>query len=269
MSKKIKEKVAVAIIGGTGVYDPNLLNDAEEVSVHTPYGPTSDLITIGEYCGQKVAFLPRHGAKHQLPPTKVPYRANIWALKQLGVERIIAPCAVGSLRKEYMPGQLAIVDQFVDFTKNRNYSFYEGNEVAHIAMHAPFCKEMRELAITKAKELEIDFHDSATTVTIEGPRYSTKAESIFFRDAVKADIIGMTLVPECQLARELEMCYLSVAAVTDYDAWHEEPVSGTQVVETMKHNLKSIRKLLVALIPELPAARKDCECWYALRDAMH
>jgi 5'-methylthioadenosine phosphorylase len=264
------EKVAIAIIGGTGVYDPGLFTDAKRIKVYTPFGAPSDLITIGNYCGIKVAFLPRHGRDHHLPPHKVPYRANIWALKQLGVQHIIAPCAVGSLRQEIPPGQIVFPDQFVDFTKNRDYTFYDEGEVIHVAVHEPFCSELRVLAVDAAKKQDINFQDKGTIITIQGPRYSTKAESIYFRDAVKADIIGMTLVPECQLARELEICYLSIAAVTDYDSWSKEPVVASMVLKTMENNLGIIRKLLIELLPKISSLNRDnCSCAHALKDAGH
>ena len=272
INKKYKD-VRIAIIGGTGVYDPKLLTDVDQLRVYTPYGSPSDLITVGVYAGTKIAFLPRHGVNHQLPPHKVPYRANVWALKELGVNRIIAPCAVGSLRKDIQPGKIVIPDQFIDFTKTRQYSFFDGGRVAHVAMHEPFCSELRNLAIESAEEIKVDFNKTGTTVTIEGPRYSTIAESIFFRDCLKADIIGMTLVPECQLARELEICYLSLAAVTDYDAWSDDPVSAAEVLGTMKTNLGIaflLRKILVNLIPKIPEKRDtECDCWNALNDALH
>lgn len=263
--------VEYAIIGGTGVYDPGLLKNAVQKKIGTPYGAPSDLITIGDYNGIRIAFLPRHGSNHYLPPHKVPYRANIWALKQLGVKRIIAPCAVGSLRKEIPPQYLMITDQFVDFTKNRDYSFYDGGQVCHISVANPFCQELRNLAIEKAKKLNIKCFDKGTLVCIQGPRYSTKAESIFYRDAVKADIIGMTTVPEAQLARELEICYVSIAAVTDYDTWHEEPVNATMVGETMAKNLSNIRALVGEMLPAIPKdrSRSKCDCPIALEDAMH
>lgn len=265
------EKVSIALIGGTGIYDQEMLKNIRKVKISTPYGAPSDFIIIGEYNGIKIAFLPRHGETHNLPPHNIPYRANIYALKQLGVERIIAPCAVGSLRKEIPPGYLLFTDQFVDFTKNRPYTFYDGAQVCHISVANPFCQELRKLAIEKAKTLDLKFIEKGTLVCVQGPRYSTKAESIFFRDAVKADIIGMTTVPEAQLAREMEICYMSIAAVTDYDTWHDEPVNGTMVINTMKANLQNIRTLIGAMLPDLPQERSGvkCDCPDALKDAMH
>jgi 5'-methylthioadenosine phosphorylase len=268
---KPSKPIKLAIIGGTGVYDPQLLQNTRQVKIATPYGMPSDAITVGEYENVEIAFLPRHGGDHRIPPHMVPYRANIWALKELGVERIIAPCAVGSLREEIPPGDLVITDQFVDFTKNRQYSFYDGGLVYHIAVNNPFCQELRQLALIEAKKLNIKTHDRGTLVCIHGPRYSTKAESNFFRNAVKADIIGMTTVPECILARELEICYVSIAASTDYDSWHEEPVNAAMVVRVMAENTKNIRTLIKAMIPNIPAERsgEKCDCPIALQNATH
>jgi 5'-methylthioadenosine phosphorylase len=269
MSKEKNETVEIAIIGGTGVYDPKLLEDIKQIKIHTPYGSPSDLITVGTYAGTRIAFLSRHHGSHMIPPHKVPYRANIWALHNLGVKRIIAPRAVGSLNENIKPRDIIITDQFIDFTKKRDCTFYEGGEVAHISAAEIFCKELRELAIHAAKKMGITFHSTGTSICIDGPRYSTKAESIFFKDVIKADTIGMTLVPECVLARELEMCYVSLEMSTDYDAWSDEPVTATMVGEVMKDNLASIRNLLLEIIPNIPKERKKCECPTALEHAMH
>ena len=263
----MNEHADVAIIGGTGVYDPGLLNDKKEIKVYTPYGDPSDLITIGRYADRSVAFIPRHGKGHRIPPHKIPARANIWALKQLGVARILAPAAVGSMQMELKPGHIAIPDQFFDFTKSRQYSFYDGGEVCHVSTADPFCPELRELAIKTAKGINLNVHDKATYVCIEGPRYSTRAESRVFKDFVKADIIGMTLVPECVLAREVEICYLSIASITDYDVWAEKPVSTKEVIETLERNVHNTRKLLAELIPKIPLARQKCDCGKALEGA--
>jgi len=263
----MSEHADIAIIGGTGVYDPGLLNDKKEIKVYTPYGDPSDLITIGRYADRSVAFIPRHGKGHRIPPHKIPARANIWALKQLGVSRILAPAAVGSMQMELKPGHIAIPDQFVDFTKSRQYSFYDGGEVCHVSTADPFCPELRELAIKTAKGINLNVRDKATYVCIEGPRYSTRAESRFFKDFVKADIIGMTLVPECVLAREAEICYLPIASITDYDVWAEKPVSTKEVIETSEKNVQNTRKLLAEIIPKIPLTRKKCDCGKALEGA--
>lgn len=258
----------VGIIGGTGVYDPGLFSAKREIKVHTPYGEPSDLVTIGEYSGFNVAFIPRHGRGHRIPPHSINSRANIWALKQLGVKRIIAPSAVGSLQEGYKPGDIAIPDQFIDFTKKRQYTFYDGGQVCHVSLADPFCPELRSIAIDRIKKLKITMHDRATYVCIEGPRFSTRAESKIFRDVMEADIIGMTLVPEVNLARETEICYLSIATVTDYDVWADHTVTSAEIIETLAKNVEKTKKLIADLVPAIPAVRKKCACGSALENAL-
>lgn len=258
--------VEIGVIGGTGVYDPTVFKDVKEVKVYTPYGETSDLISIGFLKGRKVAFIPRHGRNHTIPPHRVNFRANIWALKELGVTRVIAPAAVGSLREDFKPGDFVIVDQFIDRTKKRRDTFYEGGRVCHISSADPFCPELRKIFYEGALNLGLRVHGKGTYICIEGPRFSTRAESRLFR-SWGADVIGMTLYPECILAREMEMCYVSVSMVTDYDVWAEKPVSVKEVVETMKRNTENFRRLIQNVIPEIPKERK-CECQFALRDAL-
>jgi 5'-methylthioadenosine phosphorylase len=262
------EKADIGIIGGTGVYDSGLFSDKKEIKIHTPYGEPSDMITIGEYAGRKVAFLPRHGKGHRIPPHKINARANVWALKQLGVKRIIAPSAVGSLQEAYRPGDIALPDQFIDFTKGRQYTFYDGGQVAHVSMADPFCPELRNIAADTIKKLGFEFQPKATYVCVEGPRFSTRAESKFFRDIMKANIIGMTLVPECALAREVEICYLSIATVTDYDVWADIPVSSKEVIETLHKNVEKTKKLVAQLIPAVSLERTRCACGSALEGAL-
>ena len=253
----------IAIIGGSGVYDPGIFKKKKEVKIKTPFGYPSAPIEIGNFLGTKVAFLARHGKKHEFPPHKVPQRANIWALKSLGIENIIGICAVGSLKENYKPGEIAVCDQFIDFTKKRDYTFYDEG-ATHVSLADPFCPELRELFIKEAKKLKIPVHSAGTYWCIEGPRFSTRAESKFFRNF--ADIIGMTLVPEAILARELEMCYLSLAMITDYDVWQTKPVSADEVIKMMGKNLKSIKKLLTAGIPKIKDNR-SCQCKTALKNA--
>ena len=262
------EHADIGIIGGTGVYDSGLFSDKKEVKVHTPYGEPSDLVTIGEYGDRRVAFLPRHGKGHRIPPHKINFRANIWALKQLGVKRIIAPSAVGSLSYDYKPGDIALPDQFIDFTKSRQYTFYDGGQVAHVSVADPFCPELHGVATKGIEKLKFPLHRKATYVCIEGPRFSTRAESKFFRDVMKAEIIGMTLVPECSLAREAEICYLSVATVTDYDVWADVPVSSKEIIETLHKNVEKTKKMVAELIPAIPAERAKCSCGSALEGAL-
>jgi 5'-methylthioadenosine phosphorylase len=251
-------KAQIGLFGGSGLYDPKLFENSEQLNIDTPYGPTSDQITIGELEDVKVAFIPRHGRGHTIPPHKVNFRANIWAMKELGVERIISPCTVGSLKEEYKPGELVMVDQFIDFTKTRNYTFYDGSQVAHIPVAEPFCPELREIVFAKTKELGIPAHSQGTYVCIEGPRFSTKAESRMFKNF--ADIVGMTLVPECQLAREKDICYVSLAMVTDYDVWKEHDVNIEEILRVMGENIENLKKLIRAAVPAITKDRGACEC---------
>jgi 5'-methylthioadenosine phosphorylase len=256
----------IGIIGGTGVYDPGMIKNLKKIKVHTPFGRTSDLITIGEFNDRNVAFIPRHGPNHEIPPHKVNSRANIWALKELGVTRIIAPSAVGSLREDYKPSDLVIADQIIDRTKGRADTYYEEGQVCHISLADPFCDELREIFISGAEKLNLDYHKRGTYVCIQGPRFSTKAESNMFR-LWGADIIGMTVYPECTLARELELCYATVTTITDYDVWAEKPVSAEEVIETMRKNIDKLRNLISNVITNIPKAH-HCSCGEALRDAM-
>lgn len=258
-------KVKIGIIGGSGVYDPEVFEVREEVGMKTPYGPPSDNLVLGEMDGVGVAFLPRHGKGHRIPPHKVNSRANLWAMKQLGVERLISPCAVGSEKEDHRPGDLVIVDQFIDFTKNRDYTFFDGPETVHVSMADPFCPELREIFIDQAGSMGIPCHSKGTYICIEGPRFSTRAESRMFREL--GEVIGMTLVPECQLARELEMCYVSLAMITDYDTWSDHPVDTATVLATMADNMDKIRSMLRGSLPLIPENRERCACSRALEMA--
>src|SRR3989304_399282 len=254
------------VIGGTGLYDPKLLKNVQEVTVETPYGKPSDAITVGELGGKWVAFLPRHGKKHTIRPTDINVRANIYALKKLGVKWILAPSTVGSLREEYHPGEIAFVDQCIDRTTRREQSFYTEGKVCHISVAEPMCPEMRKVLKAVAKKARIDAHDTATYVCIEGPRFSTKAESNLFR-TWGADVVGMTLVPECVLAREAEVCYASVATVTDYDCWKDHSVSTEEIVTTMRANIEKVKKIVVETVAKLPTER-GCDCKTACKNAL-
>jgi 5'-methylthioadenosine phosphorylase len=258
----------IGIIGGTGIYNTELLTNAKSIKIFTPYGKTSDLVTIGEYNGRFVAFIPRHGKEHTIPPHKVNSKANIWALNSLGVSRIIAPSAVGSLQDKYKPGDIVVPDQFIDFTKRREYTFYDEGQVCHVSCADPFCNELREILLNIAKQLKYNVHDGSTYICIEGPRFSTRAESKYFKDVLHGDIIGMTLVPECILAREMQICYVSIATVTDYDVWYENPVSSREILEVLTKNVNRTKELLTALIPSVPETRSKCKCKTALQDAM-
>ena len=261
----MQETAEIGIFGGTGIYDSGLLKESKEITIDTPYGKTSDSITIGEFNGRKVAFMPRHGKKHTIPPHLINYKANIWAFKELGVKRIIAPSAVGSLKEEFEPGNFALPTQFIDFTKSRKGTFSEDGRVIHISVADPFCPELQNIILDVANEQQVKIHSDATYVCIEGPRFSTKAESKFFK-STGADIIGMTLVPECQLAREAQICYASISTVTDYDVWAEKPVTAKEVMETLSKNVEITKKILTVLIDKIPET-KSCSCEKALEEA--
>ncbi len=263
-------KAHVGIIGGSGLYDPGIVEDPVEVRVYTPYGEPSDFITVGNIHGVKVAFLPRHGRGHRIPPHMINYRANIWALKALGVKYIISVSAVGSLREDYKPGDFVVPDQFIDMTKKREYTFFDGPVTAHVSMADPFCDDLREKLLDTVKNLGYPVHPKGTYVCIEGPRFSTRAESRVWKEVFKADIIGMTLVPEINLACEAEICYATLAMITDYDVWAEHPVTAAEVERIMKHNTERARKILYELIPKLAEEpdEKKCSCCRALDHAL-
>ena len=258
-------KAEIGIFGGTGIYDSGLLKNASEVEIETKYGKPSDTITIGEFESRKIAFLPRHGKKHTIPPHRINFRANIAAFAELGVKRIIAPSAVGSLREELRPGDFALPGQFIDFTKSRQYSFSETGRVIHISVADPFCPELGAIALETGTKQGMVMHDNCTYVCIEGPRFSTRAESNMYR-SMRGDIIGMTLVPECQLARECQMCYLSLSTITDYDVWAQKPVTAREVMDTLAKNVKMTKRLLADLVGNIPQER-GCACKDALADA--
>ena len=264
----MKPRAEVGVFGGSGFY--KFLKDAEEVSVTTPYGKPSGRVTLSEVEGKTVAFIPRHGVHHEYPPHRVPYRANVMALKQLGAKRVIAPNAVGSLKAEIHPGDLVFCDQFVNFTTGRTDTFYDGPETTHVGMAQPYCPEMREVAVRAAKNLRLRFHEKGTVVVIQGPRFSTTAESRFFTKQ-GWDVINMTQYPEVVLAREQELCYLNISLATDYDAGLEgdptvEPVSHEQVIKVFNAKMESLRKLIVEVVKAMPEKR-GCDCGSALAHA--
>jgi 5'-methylthioadenosine phosphorylase len=257
----------IGVFGGSGFY--SFLEDVDEVEVETPYGEPSAPLAVGEIGGRRVAFLPRHGAKHQLPPHRVPYRANAWAMKELGVQRIIGPCAAGSLQPHVKPGSFVVCDQVVDRTWGRPDTFYDGPETTHISFADPYCPTMREVAVKEGRGQGLDLHERGTVVVIQGPRFSTRSESSFYRTQ-GWEVINMTQYPEVALARELEMCFLNVSLITDYDVGVEgedvEPVSHEAVIRVFQENIARLRDLLFAVIPALPAER-DCPCATALEGA--
>ena len=260
------EQAEIGIFGGTGIYDSGLLSESREIMIETPFGKTSDSITVGIYNGRKVAFMPRHGRKHTIPPHLINFRANIWAFKEMGIKRIIAPSAVGSLKENLKPGDFVLPSQFIDFTKSRKYTLFEQGKVVHISVADPFCPELQNAVAESAKKINLHLHRDATYVCIEGPRFSTRAESKFYKNVIGADIIGMTLVPECQLAREAQMCYVSISTVTDYDVWSTKPVTAKEVLETLSKNVQTTKNILNILFDFIPEKR-GCSCAKALEEA--
>jgi len=240
----------VGVIGGSGFY--SFLEHVDEVEVDTPYGAPSAPIAVGEVDGARVAFLPRHGRRHELPPSQVPYRANIWALRELGVRRIIGPNASGALRADLKLGEFVVCDQFVDRTKRRADTFYEGPETTHVSAADPYCPNLRALIVETAAQLGIPVRATGTVVTIEGPRFSTRAESRWFT-AMGWDVVNMTAYPEGHLARELELCYANISMITDHDAGVEgaTPVSQETVVRVFEENNDRLRTLLRTVIPRI------------------
>lgn len=259
----------IGVIGGSGLYDMSGLVGKRELTVETPFGSPSDRIVVGTLGGEQIAFVSRHGRGHRLLPTEVPNRANIYALKSLGVERVIAVSAVGSLREELPPGRLVIPDQLVDRTKGvRPFTFFGGGIVAHVGLAEPFCPEMRQALIAAARAVGQPVAGDATYVVIEGPQFSTIAESETHR-AVGYDLVGMTALPEAKLAREAELCYATIALVTDYDVWHphHDHVSVEAVMGVMRGNVAHAQEVIAAVAPLLAAGRR-CACGAALDHAI-
>lgn len=267
-------KADIGIIGGSGFYD---FLKGKEISVGTPYGKPSDKILISEYEGRKIAFLPRHGKKHQFPPHKINYLANLYAFKKLGVKQILSASAVGSLKPKIKPGDFVICDQFINNAHGRPDTFFNGKtskkpkgKTAHVSTAEPYCQNLRKVAAKACSDLTIPFHKNGTAIIIQGPRFSTKAESIFW--SKHADIINMTQYPEVALARELEMCYLNISLVTDYDAGLQsrkdiKPVTFQEVAKIFAENNEKIKKLFQEIIKQIDT-QKTCVCHTALKDAI-
>ncbi|MFH1777863.1 MAG: S-methyl-5'-thioadenosine phosphorylase [Candidatus Omnitrophota bacterium] len=260
------EKGSVGIIGGSGIYNMGGMSGVEELNIDTPFGKPSDSIISGKIEGVKVAFLPRHGRGHFISPSELNFRANIYAMKKIGVEKLISISAVGSLKEKLKPRDFVIPDQLYDRTKTRVSTFFTDGIVAHIGMADPFCKRLSTLLIDSCKEAEISVHKGGTYVCIEGPQFSTRAESNVYRRH-GFSIIGMTAIPEAKLAREAEMCYATVALVTDYDVWHEEDVSIEQVLANLAANTQNAQKLIKTIIPRLKDMQ-ECTCQSALQNAI-
>ena len=262
-------KAKIAVIGGSGLYKMEGLTAVEEVNIETPFGSPSDAIVVGKLEGMGVAFLPRHGRGHRIPPTDVPYRANIYALKSLGVEHIIAISAVGSLKEEVEPGHLLIPDQLIDRTRNRVSTFFREDIVAHIPFAEPFCPVLSRIVYQAAQEVGATVHRGGTYIAMEGPAFSTKAESRLYK-SWGADIIGMTALPEAKLAREAEICYALIACATDYDSWREvsEPLNIIEIIlNILNKNAETSKKLLKLAMGRMPEKR-DCDCSSALKLAI-
>ena len=265
-----REDVAeIGVFGGSGFY--SLLENPTERAVSTPYGHPSDNIAIGRIDGRRVAFMPRHGRGHRFPAHKVNYRANVWAMWSLGVSRILGPCAAGSLQPSVKPGDFVFCDQFVDRTSGRGDTFYEGPVSIHVSSADPYCPELRKLGIEQSRALGIPTHDSGTVVVIQGPRFSTRAESKWF-SGLGWDVINMTQYPEAILARELEICYLNASLITDWDVGLEgsaevRAVTVEEVIRVFNENNERLRELIHRLVPRIPADR-NCPCAHALSGAV-
>lgn len=247
----------IGVFGGSGFY--SFLDDVEEVTVDTPWGAPSAPITVGEVDGRRVAFLPRHGRGHVLPPSKVPYRANLWAMRELGVTRLFGPCAVGSLQRHIEPGHVVVCDQLVDRTWGRGDTYYEGPVVQHVSYADPYCDALRAIAIDAARTSGVTVHERGTVVVIQGPRFSTRAESRWYSQA-GFDVINMTQYPEAYLARELGLCYATLAMVTDHDVGVDgiEPVTHDQVLAVFEANLERLRTILHAALAATPDEQACC-----------
>ncbi len=263
------KQAQIGIFGGSGFYD--LLDKAKEIEVETKYGKPSAKIRLGEIAGQKVAFLPRHGDKHTIAPHKINFKANIEVFKMLGIERIISPCAAGSLQPEVKPGDFVVLDQFVDRTWGRDDSFYHEEQVVHIGGADPYCSEMAPIAVKACQDLDIKVHGSGTVVVVNGPRFSTRAESRWY-SAQGWQVINMTQYPEVILAREKEICFCGIALITDFDTGLEGmqdifPVTIDEVIKVFKDNNHKIKNVIFEIIKNLPEKR-NCKCNEALKNAM-
>lgn len=258
----------LAVIGGSGLYSIPGLKDVQEHQLSTPFGKPSAPIVVGTLENSRIAFLARHGVGHTLSPSEVNYRANIYALKSLGVEQILSISACGSLREDYAPGHIVVPDGLFDFTRNRQRSFFGEGLVAHISAADPFCPDLSRRIFDAASTLDCTVHHGGSLITIEGPRFSTRAESNVFR-SWNMSIIGMTTSPEAFLAREAEICYAVMAHVTDYDVWHisEEPVTVEMVIEVLKRNTR-IAQDCINLLAQNPSSERSCECAQALATAI-
>jgi len=259
------ERADIGVFGGSGFY--SLIENAREVWVETPYGAPSDKVALGEIAGKKVAFLPRHGKDHRFPPQAINYRANLWAMKELGVKFIIAPNACGSLKKDVKPGSMVVCDQLVDRTTGRKDTFFDGPVTTHVSFADPYCPTLRPIAIGALKSLGIETHDRGTVVVIQGPRFSTRSESKWYQSQ-GWEVINMTQYPEAYLARELEMCFVNISLITDYDVGIEgiPPVSHHEVMEVFKKNNDRVKNAIGTIVSKIDL-KADCSCHHALAGA--
>jgi 5'-methylthioadenosine phosphorylase len=260
--------IEIGIIGGSGLYEMEGLTEKKEVRLSTPFGSPSDAYVTGRLEGRRVAFLTRHGRGHRILPSEINFRANIWGMKRLGVQRIISVSAVGSMKEAIAPGQIVVPDQFFDHTKRRLGTFFGGGAVAHVTFADPVCAELRSILCRSGRGRGAVMHDGGTYFCIEGPQFSARGESLIFRKW-GVDVIGMTNVTEAKLAREAEICYATLALVTDYDCWHEsmESVTVEAVIETLKKNVVLSQRIIRAAIPDIPTLRR-CPCASALKNAV-
>ena len=261
--------IKIGIIGGTGLYEMEELKKKETVTIDTPFGSPSDSYLVGELNGIRVAFLPRHGIGHRILPHELNFRANIYGFKKIGVERIISVSAVGSMKENIEPLHMVLPDQFFDRTKKRVDTFFGDGIVAHVSFSQPICRQLRNILHKKIKELKLPVHNGGTYLSIEGPQFSTKAESHIYR-SWKVDVIGMTNLQEAKLAREAEICYATVALVTDYDCWKEEEdnLSIEMIINNLNKNTENVKKVIGTTIPEIAAIERDCPCCGALKNGI-
>ena len=260
----------LGIIGGSGLYQMEGLTNVREESVDTPFGSPSDKLVFGEIKGKKLVFLPRHGKGHRILPSEINYAANIYALKVSGVKKVISVSAVGSLKKEIKPGDMVIVDQFFDFTKNRKSTFFGGGIVAHVSMAEPVCPYLRKILIESCKNLNVACHEGGTYICIEGPQFSTKAESYFYKNN-GFDVIGMTNATEAKFAKEAELCYATIAMATDYDCWHEEEenVTADMIIKILLENAEKAKKIIKESASKIDFMKSGlCSCNSSLRQAV-
>jgi len=264
----MSEELVVGVIGGSGLYETEGVEDLEEVHLSTPFGEPSDAFVTGKVGGVKTVFLPRHGRGHRIMPTEINYRANVWGMKRLGVTRILSVSAVGSMREDVAPGDFVFVDQFIDRTRHRVDTFFGDGVVGHVMFADPVCADLRRALVEASSGVDVRVHDGGTYLNMEGPQFSTRAESRTYR-SWGVDVIGMTNLQEARLAREAEICYATIAMATDYDCWHDghEDVTVTAILEIMQKNVSHARSLILAALPLL-ARERGCPCKDALRYAI-